>query len=92
MRDPGRIPLILAALERRWQENPDLRLGQLLINHLRRSGSVEPEAEGSTLFNLEDGELLRLLGPDTEDEQCYVEQEPNKRRGWAAGPGPIPPD
>lgn len=93
MRDADRITLLLAAIERRWRETPDLRLGQLLMNQLRGSGRIEPEAGGRALFNLEDGELLRLLGPATEDEQRYVDQEPDKRRGgWGAGPGSVPAD
>lgn len=32
MRDPARIPQMLAVLEVAWEDNPDLRLGQLLGN------------------------------------------------------------
>jgi len=32
MRDPKRIPKILKELRKIWEENPDLRLGQLLLN------------------------------------------------------------
>jgi len=32
MRDPGRINRILALLRRHWLRNPDLRLGQIVIN------------------------------------------------------------
>lgn len=32
MRDPERIPRILAKLEEVWRASPDLRLGQLLVN------------------------------------------------------------
>lgn len=32
MRDPARIDEILAALERAWKANPDLRLTQLIGN------------------------------------------------------------
>lgn len=32
MRDPARIPRILALLEQRWKEAPDQRLGQLVVN------------------------------------------------------------
>ena len=32
MRDPDRIPEILAALGEVWSQYPDLRLGQLILN------------------------------------------------------------
>lgn len=32
MRDPNRIPVILAALGELWQKSPDLRLGQIISN------------------------------------------------------------
>src|SRR5690242_3312700 len=80
MRDPKRIPLILAAVERRWVQDPDLRLGQLLVNLARYLGS-----ECDSLFGLPDGELLRRLGAETEEERRYVENEPvAAREGWRA--------
>jgi uncharacterized protein YihD (DUF1040 family) len=32
MRDPNRIPEIIQFLAQYWQENPDLRLGQIIGN------------------------------------------------------------
>jgi uncharacterized protein YihD (DUF1040 family) len=32
MRDPARIDRMLAALKKAWKENPDMRLGQLIVN------------------------------------------------------------
>lgn len=32
MRDPNRIDKVLAAIGDAWKQNPDLRLGQLLLN------------------------------------------------------------
>jgi len=32
MRDPERIPKVLAAIEKVWSKYPDLRLAQLLLN------------------------------------------------------------
>jgi hypothetical protein len=84
LRDPDRIPLILRALERCWREQPDSRLGQLLSNLTR---------DQESLFNVEDGELLRRLGTETNDERQYVEHEPaSRRRGWrqAFRRGPEP--
>lgn len=34
MRDPARIDRILALVKKRWQQNPDQRFGQLLLNLL----------------------------------------------------------
>jgi uncharacterized protein YihD (DUF1040 family) len=38
MRDPKRIPKILKRLEKIWNKNPDLRLGQLTQNVFRGNG------------------------------------------------------
>lgn len=32
MRDPNRIPRILNLLRTYWEENPDLRMGQIVVN------------------------------------------------------------
>ncbi|MGE0594658.1 MAG: hypothetical protein AB7G23_08960 [Vicinamibacterales bacterium] len=37
MRDPKRIQPILKLMEELWTQNPDLRLGQLLVNAIRPS-------------------------------------------------------
>jgi len=37
MRDPARIDRILKLLEQRWKEQPDQRLGQLVVNFLRHA-------------------------------------------------------
>jgi hypothetical protein len=71
MRDPERIPLILGAVERRWREDPDLRLGQLLVNLTRDLGSAP-----NPLFAISDGDLLRRLGPETDGERRYISNEP----------------
>lgn len=65
--------MILGALARRWEQDPDLRLGQLLSQL----------ADGHDLRLVEDGELLRRLGPANAAEQEYVDREPGVRRsGW----------
>jgi uncharacterized protein YihD (DUF1040 family) len=75
--------MILAALERRWSQEPDLRLGQLLVNVTRDLG-----CEADPLFELTDGELLRRLGAETDDERRYVRDEPAAAseawRAWSA--------
>ena len=77
-RDPTRIPMILAAVEREWRKQPDTRLGQLLVN-------LVPEQERpSALFAIQDGELLARLNPESEEEHRYIEREPAAQRaGWS---------
>jgi len=53
MRDPNRIPIILSKLEQIWKENPDMRLGQLIVNAAR------PETANSSIFHIEDEEMLQ---------------------------------
>ena len=56
MRDPNRIPIMLKALEEVWRADPDLRIGQLLVNATNFSGRkvVCPE-----IFYAEDDALLK---------------------------------
>jgi hypothetical protein len=51
MRDPKRIPAIMSKLEELWLKNPDLRLGQLIINAV----------DGNHLYGIEDAALIREL-------------------------------
>ena len=51
MRDPGRIKGILAALRAVWEENPDMRLGQLICNAVRED----------MLYYIEDETLVKAL-------------------------------
>jgi hypothetical protein len=55
MRDPQRIDGVLAAIKEAWRLNPDLRLGQLIINTVR---PAEPCPE---VFYIEDEQLLARL-------------------------------
>jgi uncharacterized protein YihD (DUF1040 family) len=55
MRDPARIDQVLSVIREIWIEDPDLRLGQLLMNAARLS---DPEAD---LFCIEDTVLVRKL-------------------------------
>jgi len=55
MRDPDRINIVLEKIRRLWLHDPDIRLGQLLIN------LVEPKSPCPELFYLEEKELLRKL-------------------------------
>lgn len=58
MRDPNRIFRILARISEIWARpgNTDLRLGQLLLNAMIKSGKSEQQ-----LYFLEDDELERIL-------------------------------
>jgi hypothetical protein len=51
MRNPERIPKILNEIEKIWQQYPDLRLGQLILNLEYRL----------PLYQIEDEELVAAL-------------------------------
>jgi uncharacterized protein YihD (DUF1040 family) len=55
MRDPKRIDVLLEALRNAWQQDPDIRLGQLVVNATRPSSPC-PE-----VFHIEDEALLEGL-------------------------------
>jgi Uma2 family endonuclease len=55
MRDINRIPEILAELEKKWMENPDYRLGQLITIATR------PQTPHPSTFFIEDEEMLNGL-------------------------------
>ena len=52
MRDPKRINKCLRKIKEVWSKNPDLRLGQLLLNIVPSSNS---------LYYIEDKDLVNLL-------------------------------
>lgn len=53
--EPNRTQAILAALNRAWQANQDMRLGQLVVN---AAGLKEPQPG---IFYVEDAQLLAGL-------------------------------
>lgn len=55
MRNPARIDEILSALRAAWEESPDLRLGQLIVN------AVRPTNPCPEVFYAQDEDLLRRL-------------------------------
>ena len=55
MRDPQRIEQILDVLREVWESQPDLRLGQIVVNAIRPSESC-PQ-----IFSAEDDLLLEGL-------------------------------
>ena len=63
-RDPDRIPEILGLLEQRWKETPDQRLGQVIVNLIRREASPDPMEEGQAIFALEDDRWKAILAID----------------------------
>jgi len=52
LRDPGRIYAVMEDLRELWLRNPDLRLGQLLINAFQ---------DKDRLYNIEDEPLIDVL-------------------------------
>lgn len=56
-RDPRRIDATLDALRGAWKSDPDMRLGQLLLNVTRTDG----DTDFPRLWNIEAGALRPLL-------------------------------
>lgn len=54
MRDPKRIIDICNRLANAWQQNPDLRLGQLIVNALPEEFDLNP-------FYIEDEDLIKEI-------------------------------
>ncbi|HOT30423.1 MAG TPA: hypothetical protein PLU72_19775 [Candidatus Ozemobacteraceae bacterium] len=55
MRDIKRIERMLATIKEKWLLNPDLRLGQIIIN------AVRPEHPCPEVFYIEDTELEKSI-------------------------------
>jgi hypothetical protein len=76
MRDPNRIPKVLAAIGRYWSLYPDLRLGQLLGNF-------------SVGYNTEDESVLRALGmPEDLEPETFDQKVERLAKAWYESPGP----
>ena len=75
MRDPERIDDVLDIIRTYWKKHPDLRLTQIIGNAL---GEMSGEH-----YNLEDGELLDLLGAYAEHQ---VDCDWVTRRQWCRCP------
>lgn len=59
MRDPNRIPVVLDALRTYWEEHPDWRLCQLVVNVAERGNDpfyVEDDAFLANLFRRQEAE------------------------------------
>ncbi len=59
MRDPKRIDKVLSVIRLVWSECPDLRLMQLLLNCLHKSGQITISAD--SVFNIEDEALMKAI-------------------------------
>jgi len=69
MRDPARIDRILAALGEYWKANPDLRLGQIVVNAARSVGGHD-----AATFYVEDDAIEQALSAlATADLQAFYE-------------------
>jgi len=55
MRDPRRIEQILDVVREIWEREPDLRLGQIVVN------AVRPSEPCPQIFYAEDDDLLKGL-------------------------------
>lgn len=60
MRDKNRIKPTIEKFEKIWLANPDIRLGQLIMN------VICPEETNPKLFYMEDDEFLKRLKNITE--------------------------
>lgn len=55
MRNPDRIPQIINALETLWKENPDYRLGQIIV------ATIKPLSPSPSIYYIEDDIILEKL-------------------------------
>jgi uncharacterized protein YihD (DUF1040 family) len=58
VRDPERIERILKTLKKTWEAEPDLRLGQLIVNSMRSLDLFHMK----DLFYVEDEDMEELIG------------------------------
>ncbi len=70
MRDPKRIPEILQRLQKLWELNPDMRLGQLIENVFPNRPGMDPKYS-RTAYYLEDGEFIDTLEKFYKAEKVY---------------------
>ena len=70
MRDPKRIPEILARLQLLWERYPDMRLGQLLENVYPNRPGMPPEYS-RTAYYKEDEDFITELEKFYSSEPTY---------------------
>lgn len=56
-RTTDRIPVVLEALRQVWEANPDMRLGQLILNLY----SSECQLSGSPMWHVEDDRVMEAM-------------------------------
>ncbi len=61
MRNPERIKPILDRIEAVWKNNPDLRLGQILVSTLQHEKNVANSNVHLVLFNIGDENLVSYI-------------------------------
>lgn len=62
MRNPERIQQLLSLIQKKWEKNPDLRLGQLLVGIAMRY-HLTPVGEFD-IFHVEDDKFIEALEKD----------------------------
>ncbi len=82
MRGPARIPEVLAAIRAAWEQQPDQRLFQLLINAVG--------ARPNPLFVVEDEVLLRAIRRETRPSPSPTTPEASPAPGERS-PLEVPP-
>jgi hypothetical protein len=68
MRDPARIPKILARLQVVWEDHPDMRLGQLIENVY---GCIQ-RGDKYCFYHMEDEDFIRNI-EDTQHSQATAD-------------------
>jgi|WetSurMetagenome_2_1015567.scaffolds.fasta_scaffold51167_6 hypothetical protein len=84
MREPNRIPVICAELQKLWQKYPDQRLGQILENYIFNSGQRGDKTSVALFYqedditykamikeNMPEKQKLELLKPYGEYDKDY---------------------
>ena len=78
-RDPNRISGLLKVLEQVWQNYPDWRLGQLIVNATRLS---RPSFKCPEVFYIEDDEMLKAIGQmANEQKNAKAQKKIASRKG-----------
>lgn len=66
-RDPNRIDIVIEMLRAVWKQNPEQRLGQLLVN-------IDTQSDSPDLFMLEDDRFLQVLEKEFVKNQANLER------------------
>jgi uncharacterized protein YihD (DUF1040 family) len=64
VRNPERIDIVVAKLEKVWKQYPDMRLGQLVINAVKLAGNFEDQT-----FNAEEDVIMYGLNQLDKDNE-----------------------